>query len=127
MADTTPGGKSAFELVLGKATDKFALWQQMPAWLLGLAAILGGAALIAFPKHLNAQQSRDAWVAVIIALFLAVLLSYRSAFTLNEDKPGDQQAAGDVSGQGPGPAQPQAPAGGQQAAGDQPVAPNQHA
>ena len=39
MADTTSGGKSAFELVLGKATDKFDPWQQIPAWVLGGAAL----------------------------------------------------------------------------------------
>jgi hypothetical protein len=76
------------DLVVGKATDTFHLWQQIPAWVLGAAAITGGGFLIAFPNHLNPAQSRDAWVAVIIALFLAVLLSYRSAFTLDEGAPG---------------------------------------
>jgi hypothetical protein len=98
MKDSTSEGKAAFDLVVGKATDKFDAWQQIPAWVLGLAAIAGGAALIAFPKHLNTQQTRDAWAAVIVALFLAVLLSYRSAFTLSSDGSPDQQAGGDGKG-----------------------------
>ena len=72
------GGK--FDLVVGKSTDKFYLWQQVPAWVLGGAAIVGGGVLIALPKH----QTPNAWAAVIIGLFLAGLLSYRSAFTLND-------------------------------------------
>jgi hypothetical protein len=99
MANGTSDSKAAFDLVLGKATDKFDLWQQIPAWVLGLAAILGGAALIAFPKHLSDQQTRDAWTAVIVALFLAVLLSYRSALTLSEDgSSGGQQASRNAPG-----------------------------
>ena len=44
--DPTPGGgepttKGAVDLVIGKSTDKFELWQQIPAWVLGSAAILG--------------------------------------------------------------------------------------
>ena len=84
MADDTSTSKAAFDLVVGKSTDAFRWWQQLPAWVLGLAAIAGGAALIAFPKHLNPDQTRDAWAAVIVALVLAVLLSYRSAFTMND-------------------------------------------
>ena|ERR1700761_1051546 len=88
MADTNSTPSSdGFDLVVGKATDTFDPWQQIPAWVLGGAAILGGAALIAFPKHLTDAQSRDAWAAVIVALFLAVVLSYRSAFTLNDTTP----------------------------------------
>jgi hypothetical protein len=93
-ADPGKDSKSAFEIVVGKATDKFDLWQQLPAWILGGAAIVGGAFLIAFPK----SQSRNAWAAVIVALFLAVLLSYRSAFTLNED--GTTKTAGDANAAG---------------------------
>lgn len=83
-------------------------WQQVPAWLLGLAAIAGGAALIAFPKHLTSDQSRDAWAAVIVALFLAALLSYRSALTINsDDERAGQQSGGDgAAGQPEGEAQP---------------------
>ena len=77
--------KAGFKLVVGKATDAFKPWQQIPAWVLGLAAIIGAGFLIAFPRHLTDAQTRDAWAAVIVALFLAVLLSFRSAFTLNDD------------------------------------------
>jgi hypothetical protein len=73
-------GEGKFDLVVGKSTDKFYLWQQVPAWVLGGAAIVGGGVLIALPKH----QTPNAWAAVIIGLFLAGLLSYRSAFTLND-------------------------------------------
>src|SRR2546430_11399727 len=76
------GAKAGFKLVVGKATDAFKPWQQIPAWVLGLAAIIGAGFLIAFPRHLTDAQTRDAWAAVIVALFLAVLLSFRSAFTL---------------------------------------------
>jgi hypothetical protein len=75
--------KAQISLVVGKSTDKFYAWQQIPAWVLGGAAIVGGGLLIAFPKN----QSNNAWVAVIVALFLAALMSYRSAFTLNDDGP----------------------------------------
>jgi hypothetical protein len=93
VADDTSTSNAAFDLVVGKSTDAFRWWQQVPAWVLGLAAIAGGAALIAFPKHLNTDQTRDAWAAVIVALVMAVLLSYRSAFTLNDTPPsGDQQS-----------------------------------
>jgi hypothetical protein len=85
--EPTPASSDAFNLVLDKATDKFAVWQQVPAWVLGASAIAGGGFLIAFPKHLTAAQTRDAWAAVIIALVLAVLLSYRSAFTLSKSTP----------------------------------------
>jgi hypothetical protein len=108
VADNTSTSNAAFDLVVSKATDRFAPWQQIPAWVLGLAAILGGAALIAFPKHLSADQTRDAWAAVIVALVLAVLLSYRSAFTLNDTPPATgQQPQGGEQGppQGNPPAQ----------------------
>jgi len=34
-ADPQSQSKAAFELVVGKATDKFDLWQQLPAWCSG--------------------------------------------------------------------------------------------
>jgi hypothetical protein len=74
------------ELIVGKATDAYKLWQQLPAWVLGAAAIIGAGFLIAFPRHLTDAQSRDAWAAVIVSLILAVVLSFRSAFTLNDDR-----------------------------------------
>jgi hypothetical protein len=104
-ADKTSGSKSAFDLVVDKATDRFYWWQQLPAWVLGLAAIAGGGFLIAFPKHLTADQARSAWAAIIVALFLAVLLSYRSAFTLSDDGKGaggDSDAAKQADGQSDG-------------------------
>ncbi len=86
-----PPAKGTVDLVIGKSTDKYYKWQQIPAWVLGGAAILGGAALIAFPKH----QTTNAWAAVIVGLFLAAMLSYRSAFTLNDDSGGsDGSGAG---------------------------------
>ena len=99
--DPVPGGdeprtEGAVDLVIGKSTDKFELWQQIPAWVLGSAAILGGAVLIAFPKH----QTTNAWAAVIVGLFLAVMLSYRSAFTLNDDSGGRDGSGGGGSGGG---------------------------
>jgi hypothetical protein len=86
MADetTSTSGNAALDLVVGKATDTFHVWQQVPAWVLGLAAIVGGGFLIAFPNHVKGSNSTAAWTAVIVALVLAVALSYRSAFTLND-------------------------------------------
>ncbi len=110
MADDTSTSNAAFDLVVSKSTDAFSWWQQLPAWVLGLAAIAGGAALIAFPKHLSPDQSRDAWAAVIVALVLAVLLSYRSAFTLNDTPGGGNppgQAPANQPGQPPANQQPQ--------------------
>jgi hypothetical protein len=77
-------------LVVGKATDAFHRWQQVPAWVLGLSAIVAGGFLIAFPNHVRGSNSTAAWTAVIVALVLAVLLSYRSAFTLDEGQPPNQ-------------------------------------
>jgi hypothetical protein len=105
-AGANAGAKSAdeahFNLVVDKATDKFDKWQQIPAWVLGAAAIVGAACLIAFAPHLSDAQSRDAWAAVIVALFLAVLLSYRSAFTLNANGGGAADAGGGGGGGGGG-------------------------
>jgi hypothetical protein len=110
---TPPNGgkaeaKAGFQLVVGKATDAFSPWQQIPAWVLGLAAIIGAGFLIAFPRHPTDAQARDAWTAVVVALLLAVLLSFRSAFTLN-DKDG---AAGEAGAPAAGADKPP-PAGGQ--------------
>ena len=91
----TRAAQGTVDLVIGKSTDKYYKWQQIPAWVLGGAAILGGAALIAFPKH----QTTNAWAAVIVGLFLAVVLSYRSAFTLNDD-PGSRGSGGTGPGGG---------------------------
>jgi hypothetical protein len=89
VADDTVSTSSnaALDLVVDKATDSFRWWRQVPAWILGLSAIVGGGFLIAFPKHLKGTDPADAGAAVIIALVLAVLLSYRSAFTLTEGAP----------------------------------------
>jgi hypothetical protein len=101
--DPVPGGggeptsKGTIDLVIGKSTDKFQLWQQIPAWVLGGAAILGAAALIAFPKH----QTTNAWAAVIVGVFLAAMLSYRSAFTLNDDSGSNSPAPTDHNGASP--------------------------
>jgi hypothetical protein len=92
-----------FNLVVGKATDKFDLWQQLPAWVLGAAAIVGAGCLIGFARHLTDAQSRDAWAAVIVALFLSVLLSYRSAFTLNANGGGGSGDAVKDAGTKPAP------------------------
>jgi hypothetical protein len=101
-AGTGNGGnaeaKAGFDLVVGKATDAYKLWQQIPAWVLGAAAIVGAAVLIANPGNLSDGQSRDAWAAIIVALFLAVLVSFRSAFTLNEN--GKDSGSGSSTGQG---------------------------
>ena len=103
-AKPAPASQDKFDLVLGKATDTFSPWQQVPAWVLGAAAILGGAALLAFPKHFTADQSRDAWAGVIVALFLAALLSYRSALTLSDGPATGQGKPADGAPRGPGPA-----------------------
>jgi hypothetical protein len=117
-ADTADGsgqdGEGKFDLVVGKSTDKFYVWQQVPAWVLGGAAIAGGGVLIALPKH----QTPNAWAAVIIGLFLAGLLSYRSAFTLNDGPsagsedpaPTTKQDHDAKNGAGPGSKEPAAPA-----------------
>ncbi len=123
--DPVPGGgesttKGTVDLVIGKSTDKFELWQQIPAWALGSAAILGAAALIAFPKH----QTTNAWAAVIVGLFLAVMLSYRSAFTLNDDSGGGDGSAGGGANKQPeaGKGQPEAGKGQPEAGKGQPPA-----
>jgi hypothetical protein len=91
-------GEGKFDLVVGKSTDKFYLWQQIPAWVLGGAAIVGGGVLIALPKH----QTPNAWAAVIVCLFLAGLLSYRSAFTLNDGSSAGSKDSSPVKKPAPG-------------------------
>jgi hypothetical protein len=88
--NASTSGNAALDLVVGKATDSFRVWQQVPAWVLGLAAIVGGGFLIAYPNHVKGSNSTAAWTAVIVALVLAVLLSYRSAFTLNDGPPANK-------------------------------------
>jgi hypothetical protein len=90
----------ALNIVVGQPTEKFEPWQQIPAWVLGAAAIIAGGFLLAWPPSEGLQES---WAAVIVTLFLAVILSYRSKFSLGTP---DQPATGADTGGGGGGAQP---------------------
>src|SRR5258706_10108632 len=61
------------------ATKRFHLWQQVPAWLLGFAAIGLG-----FLMVLRGYDSAAGWFAVSTAVILAVIGSYRSPFSIGE-------------------------------------------
>jgi hypothetical protein len=61
------------------ATKRFHLWQQMPAWVLGFAAIGLG-----FLMVLRNYDSAAGWFAVSTAVVLSVLASFRSPFSIGE-------------------------------------------
>ena len=64
---------------VGPATRRFHIWQQVPAWLLGFAAIGLG-----FLMVLRGYDSSAGWFAVSTGILLAVIGSYRSPFTIGE-------------------------------------------
>ena len=61
------------------STKKFHLWQQLPAWLLGFAAVGLG-----FLMVLRGYDSAAGWFAVSTAIILAVIASFRSPFAIGE-------------------------------------------
>ena len=62
---------------VGPATKRFHIWQQVPAWLLGFAAIGLG-----FLMVLRGYDSAAGWFAVSTAIVLSVLASFRSPFSI---------------------------------------------
>src|SRR5713101_9237145 len=64
---------------VGPATKRFHLWQQVPAWILGFAAIGLG-----FVMVLRGYDSAAGWFAVSTAIVLSVLASFRSPFSIGE-------------------------------------------
>ena len=61
------------------ATNRFRLWQQAPAWILGFAAIGLG-----FVMVLRDYDSAAGWFAVSTAIILAVVASFHSPFSIGE-------------------------------------------
>lgn len=61
------------------ATKKFHLWQQLPAWGLGFAAVGLG-----FLMVLRGYDSAAGWFAVSTAIVLSVVASFRSPFSIGE-------------------------------------------
>jgi hypothetical protein len=61
------------------ATKKFHLWQQLPAWTLGFAAIGLG-----FLMVLRNYDSAAGWFAVSTGVVLSVIASFRSPFAIGE-------------------------------------------
>jgi hypothetical protein len=74
------------------ATKKFHLWQQLPAWTLGFAAIGLG-----FLMVLRGYDSAGGWFAVSTAIIISVIASFRSPFAIGETSvssaPGRRPAA----------------------------------
>src|SRR3954447_9785593 len=74
------------------ATKKFHLWQQLPAWTLGFAAIGLG-----FLMVLRGYDSAGVWCAARTAIIMSVIASFRSPFTIAEravsSAPGRRPAA----------------------------------
>jgi hypothetical protein len=64
---------------VGPAIRRFHIWQQVPAWLLGFAAIGLG-----FLMVLRGYDSAAGWFAVSTGILLAVIGSYRSPFSIGE-------------------------------------------
>jgi len=61
------------------ATSRFHLWQQVPAWVLGFAAVGLG-----FLMVLRGYDSAAGWFAVSTAIVLSVIASFRSPFSIGE-------------------------------------------
>jgi hypothetical protein len=61
------------------STKRFHLWQQLPAWILGFAAIGLG-----FLMVLRSYDSAAGWFAVSTAVVLSVIASFRSPFSIGE-------------------------------------------
>jgi hypothetical protein len=61
------------------ATKRFHLWQQLPAWTLGFAAVGLG-----FVMVLTGYDSPAGWFAVSTAITLSVVGSFRAPFSLGE-------------------------------------------
>ena len=61
------------------ATNRFRLWQQVPAWILGFAAIGLG-----FLMVLRSYDSAAGWFAVSTAIVLSAIASFRSPFSIGE-------------------------------------------
>jgi len=61
------------------ATNRFRLWQQAPAWILGFAAIGLG-----FVMVLRDYDSAAGWFAVSTAIILAVVAAFHSPFSIGE-------------------------------------------
>jgi hypothetical protein len=61
------------------STKRFHLWQQMPAWVLGFAAIGLG-----FFMVLRNYDSAAGWLAVSTSIILSVIASFRSPFSIGE-------------------------------------------
>jgi hypothetical protein len=61
------------------ATKRFHRWQQIPAWLLGFAAVALG-----FVMVVTGYDSAAGWFTVSTAIVLSVIASFRSPFSLGE-------------------------------------------
>jgi hypothetical protein len=61
------------------ATKRFHLWQQLPAWVLGFAAVGLG-----FLMVLRDYDSAGGWFAVSVAVGVSVVASFRSPFAFGE-------------------------------------------
>jgi hypothetical protein len=61
------------------STKRFHLWQQLPAWILGFAAIGLG-----FLMVLRGYDSAAGWFAVSTGIVLSVIASFRSPFAIGE-------------------------------------------
>jgi hypothetical protein len=61
------------------ATGRFHLWQQLPAWALGFAAVGLG-----FLMVFRGYDSPAGWFAISIAVTLSVIASFRSPFSIGE-------------------------------------------
>lgn len=64
-------------VTVGDPTTKFLIWEQAPAWCLWAAAL--GLGLVMVLKGYNETAG---WTFVSIALFVGVILSYRTKFSL---------------------------------------------
>jgi hypothetical protein len=64
---------------VGDPTKRLHLWVQVPAWLLGFAALGLG-----FLMVLTGYDSGAGWFAVSTGVLLAVIASYRAPFTIGE-------------------------------------------
>jgi hypothetical protein len=61
------------------ATKRFHLWQQLPAWVLGLAALALG-----FVMVVRGYDSPAGWLAVSTSVIISVVASFRAPFSIGE-------------------------------------------
>jgi hypothetical protein len=86
----------AIDASVSGPTHEFHFWEQIPAWVLVAATVV-----LAFVLVYHGGDNQNGWAFAIAALFVALLFSYRSAFSLgapasSSDAGTDEEPADDA-------------------------------